>query len=128
MTQRKVYKRSEIIDNRRESELLSTVIKLALEPTEKGWTIHPNYIYPCVQTKPDPITKHPIARSVNANKSNTTFKQIYDSFKMGYQQERKTDILYHIDDDHDIEYEIVNSSSALHSGRDWQLMSVRHST
>eukprot|EP01083_Nonionella_stella_P295133 1003071_1 len=70
MTQRKVYKRSEIIDNRRESELLSTVIKLALEPTEKGWTIHPNYIYPCVQTKPDPITKHPIARSVNAKHPN----------------------------------------------------------
>eukprot|EP01083_Nonionella_stella_P178900 633493_1 len=49
---------------------------------------------------------------------------------MGYQQERKTDILYHIDDDHDIEYmyETVNHSSALYSDRDCQCMRVRHST
>eukprot|EP01083_Nonionella_stella_P180089 641256_1 len=126
MAQRKVYKRSEIIDDSRESKLLSTVIKLALEPNEKGWTIDPTYS--SVQTKTDPITKQPIARSINANKSNTTFKQIYDSFKRGYQKERNADILYHIDDDHDIEYQTVNSSSALVSDRDYQLMSVRHST
>eukprot|EP01083_Nonionella_stella_P098240 276195_1 len=124
MAQRKVYKRSEIIDNSRESKLLSTVIKLALEPNEKGWTIDPKYS--SVRAKTDPITKQPIARSINANKSNTTFKQIYDYFKRGYQQER--DILYHIDDDHHIEYWIVNSSGALLSDRDLQYMSVRHST
>eukprot|EP01083_Nonionella_stella_P295135 1003073_1 len=111
MAQRKVYKRSEIIDNRRESKLFSTVIKLALEPNEKGWTIDPTYS--SVRTKTDPITKQPIARSINANKSNATFKQTYDSFKMGYQQERPADILYHINDNHDIEYEILNSSGAL---------------
>eukprot|EP01083_Nonionella_stella_P199805 732370_1 len=124
MAQRKVHKRSEIVDNRRESKLLSTVIKLALEPNEKGWTIDPTYS--SVQAKTDPITKQPIARSINANKSNATFKQIYDYFKRGYQQER--DILYHIDDDHHIQYYTVNQPSALVSDRDYQYMCVRHST
>eukprot|EP01083_Nonionella_stella_P199804 732362_1 len=117
MAQRKVHKRSEIVDNRRESKLLSTVIKLALEPNEKGWTIDPTYS--SVQAKTDPITKQPIARSINANKSNTTFKQFYDSFKRGYQKERNADILYHIDDDHDIQYEILNQG-AIVSDRDYQ--------
>eukprot|EP01083_Nonionella_stella_P140279 429806_1 len=95
MAQRKVYKRSEIIDNSRESKLLSTVIKLALEPNEKGWTIDSNCA--SVRTKTDPITKQPIARSITPNKYNTTFKQMYDLFKMGYQKEVPGDILYHID-------------------------------
>eukprot|EP01083_Nonionella_stella_P096653 271753_1 len=134
MAQSKTYKRSEIIDSHKESKLLSTVIALALEQNEKEWKIEANN--PSLQTKRDPLTNQPISRISAANESTITFEQIYDYFKAGYQKERKSKsanlrILYHIDDDHHIEYRVRKDQtypSYIISDRDYQYMNVRHTT
>eukprot|EP01084_Bolivina_argentea_P025519 47460_1 len=128
MTQHRKYKRNEIIDENKETQLLSTLIELALETQSKGW----NYIYRwkvdgnnlSIQYKPHPITKRRIYRGIVKNKCNTTIQQIYDGYKRGYKEEH-SDIMYHIDDGHHIGHRHKNYNSSLMSDRDWQYMSTR---
>eukprot|EP01084_Bolivina_argentea_P211127 359194_1 len=122
MTQQRKYKRNEIIDENKETQLLSTLIELALEQKNKGWKVDGNNS--SIQYKPHPITKRPIYRGIVKNKSNTTIQQIYDYYKRGYKEE-DSGIMYHIDNDHHIRHFHTNSDTSLISNRDWQFMATR---
>eukprot|EP01084_Bolivina_argentea_P211126 359192_1 len=110
MTQQRNNASTNEIDRHKETQLLSTLIELALEQKNKGWKVDGNNS--SIQYKPHPITKRPIYRGIVKNKSNTTIQQIYDYYKRGYKEEY-SDIMYHIDDDHHIRHEHQNSGLSL---------------
>eukprot|EP01084_Bolivina_argentea_P303559 524122_1 len=124
MTQR-LYKKHDIIDVNEETKLISIFIKLALEPNVKGWEV--NKDNSSIQSKPHALTKRPICRGIAKNKSNITFQQIHDYYKRGYKEEQPNNenLMYHIDDDHDVKMYHWDNNSSVVSDRNYQHMSTR---
>eukprot|EP01084_Bolivina_argentea_P302768 522651_1 len=117
------YARHEIIDENQELRMLSNVVKLALEPSIKGWQVDSEDSR--LQRKKDPITKNPVYRGITRNKSYcaTTFKQIYEYYECGYGNNP-----IYIDDNHEIRYEklyMPDKYSSVAKDRDWQYMNAR---
>eukprot|EP01084_Bolivina_argentea_P024759 46095_1 len=115
----KQYKRSSIIDEDKESKLISTVIKIAFERNSEGWRMVDNE-NKLIQTKEHPVTKRPIYRSIAKNKSNVTLKQVHQFYEAGHYDDMTH---YYIDDNHDIYYRTEDNS--LLSDRDFEYMYVR---
>ena len=122
MLQQQRYKRNEIIDEESESRMISSMIEIALEPKSRGWMVNSNGS--AIQRKII-INKRPIYRGFAKNVSNVTMEEIYDCYKAGYKEEQE-DIMYFIDDDHQIMYTPPQGDESISSiCIDCQFMNVR---
>ena len=128
MAQHQRYKRSELIDEDKEAQLIHPNIRWALENKADGWKT--DKINPSVQIKCHPITRRPIYRYTVENISKITMKQMYDYWECGYEIDTKQEdanihrrILHNIDCDHSIMY--ASFQSKFTATRDYQYVSTR---
>eukprot|EP01084_Bolivina_argentea_P314992 545634_1 len=119
------YKRTDLIDDDRESRLISTMIKIALEDNCEGWKVDKNN--PSVQIKKHPLTKRCIYRVIATNESTLTIQDRHNYWQCGYNHQANYNgfqITNHIDNDHDVWYAKADAYGVV-SARDEQLMLTR---
>eukprot|EP01084_Bolivina_argentea_P063474 115890_1 len=118
------YSRSQLIDDKKENILIKSALDLSFQGNEE-WTL--DGTNPNIQNKQCIDTQRTVFRIVCKNMTMCNFMDVYNYLECGFRGVADFDIIHHIDSDHDILYQKIESPTPewILSSRDCQCLRMR---